>query len=280
MSKKDLLSKNTVNTGMKEKSNRHIVCLSGGIASAVVAKWVKENIKGDIIYYFNDVKWEHPDLYRFNSDLEKALDIKIFSDTDGRTPEQVFYDSKMLGSNRTPLCSKVLKAERLQKFVKNGDTLYFGIDEKEIHRAARITPIYDRFNCKCVFPLIDNHVSKEQAFQIIEDLGIEKPQMYKDGFEHNNCSGGCVRAGQKQWKLLLRLYPEVYAERERVEREFCEWNNKRRLEKDPNFKAQKLSYMKDITLEEFRKKLEQQPMLFIPEDEWQGECIGICGSMN
>ena len=278
--KSNLLSKNTVNTGIKEKSNRHIVCLSGGVASAVVAKWVKENIKEEIVYYFNDVKWEHPDLYRFNRDLEKELDIKIFVDSDGRNPEQVFYDQKMLGSNRTPLCSKVLKAERLQTFVKAGDTLYFGIDESEIHRAARITPIYERFGCKCVFPMIDNNISKEQAFQTIKDLGIELPQMYKDGFEHNNCYGGCVRAGQKQWKLLLRLYPDVYAERERVEKEFSDWNNKRRSEKDPNYKPREYSYMKDITLTEFRELIEKQPELDFFDNEWQGECIGICGSMN
>ncbi|MGB3512147.1 MAG: hypothetical protein WBA93_23495, partial [Microcoleaceae cyanobacterium] len=182
--------------------------------------------------------------------------------------------------NRTPLCSKVLKAERLQKFVKAGDTLYFGIDEKEIHRASRITPIYERFNCKCVFPLIDNHISKEQAFKTIEDLGIEKPQMYRDGFEHNNCSGGCVRAGKKQWKLLLRLYPEVYAERERVEAEFSEWNNKRRKEKDQSYTGRGYTYMKDMSLRELRELIEKQPMLDFFDNEWQGECIGICGSMN
>lgn len=279
--KSNLLSKNTVNTGIKEKSNRHIVCLSGGVASAVVAKWVKENVEGEVVYYFNDVKWEHPDLYRFNSDLEKALGIKIFPDTDGRTPEQVFYDSKMLGSNRTPLCSKILKAERLQKFVKSGDTLYFGIDEKEIHRAARITPIYERFGCKCVFPMIDHNISKEEAFQTIKDLGIELPQMYKDGFEHNNCSGGCVRAGQKQWRLLLRLYPDVYAERERVEREYNEWYQSRALKKTGSYKMLKeYSYMKDMTLKEFRELIQKQPEMSFMDDSWQGECIGICGDMN
>lgn len=278
--KKDLLSKNTINTGSKEESNRHIVCLSGGVASAVVAKWVNENVEGEKIYYFNDVKWEHPDLYRFNSDLEKALNLKITVDCDGRTPEQVFYDQKMLGSNRTPICSKSLKAEMLQKFVCPGDTVYFGIDHQEIHRAARITPIYEKLGCKVKFPLIDNYIFKPNAFEIIKDMGIEIPKMYKDGFEHNNCSGGCVRAGVRQWISLLKTYPDIYAERERIEREFTKWNNERRLKKDPNYKSREYHFMKDMSLRELRENYEKGNDLNFGPDEWQGECIGICGSMN
>jgi len=279
VSKADLLSKNT-KSQTKEKSNRHIVCLSGGIASAAMAQWVEDNIGGDIIYYFNDVKWEHPDLYRFLKDLERVLNIKITYDNNGMNPEEIFYKNKMLGSNRTPLCSKILKAEMLQKFVKEGDTLYFGIDTQEIHRAARITPIYERFGCKCVFPLIDNFIFKDNAFQIIKDLGIEIPQMYKDGFKHNNCSGGCVRSGRNQWLSLLRKYPDVYADRERIELEFTIWNNKRRLVKDPKYKPRDYTFMKEIGLKELREENEKGIDLNFINDDFVGECIGICGSMN
>lgn len=276
------MNKNTVNTGMKNKNNknnRHIVCLSGGVASAVVGWWVKNNIKGEKIYYFNDVKWEHSDLYRFNNELEEKLDIKITIDCDGRSPEQIFYDQKILGSNRTPICSKILKAEMLQKFVKPGDTVYFGIDHQEIQRAARITPIYERLGCKVVFPLLDNFIFKPKAFEIIKELQIEIPQMYKDGFEHNNCSGGCVRAGKRQWISLLKTYPEVYADRERIEQEFTVWNNKRRLKKDPKYKSRDYHFMKDISLKDLRETYEKGNDLDLGIDEWQGECIGICGNM-
>lgn len=280
MSKNDLLSYGSiVAKNPNEKSNRHIVCLSGGVASAWVANWVKNNINGEVIYYFNDTRWEHPDLYRFLDDLKRVLKIEITEDSDGRTPEQAFYDSKMLGSNRAPICSKILKAERLQNFVKPGDTLYFGIDGSEIHRAARITPIYDRLQCKSVFPLIDNKVLRHETFKFIESLEIEIPQMYKDGFTHNNCSGGCVRAGEKQWASLLRVYPDVYAERERVEIEFTEWNQKRRSEKDPNYNLTEYTFMKNMSLKTFREKIEQGLEFDFGEDEWQGECIGVCGRL-
>jgi len=32
------------------------------------------------------------------------------------------------------------------------------------------------------------------------------------GFSHNNCGGGCVKAGQGQWAMLHRAMPERYAE--------------------------------------------------------------------
>ena len=267
MSKTDLLSSMASGYPDQGTSNRHIVCISGGVASAWVAKWVSEHIAGEVIYYYNDTKWEHADLYRFLDDIQRVLDIKITSDTDGRNPEEVFYYKRMLGSNRTPMCSRILKAERLQKFVNKGDTLYFGIDPGELNRAARIAPIYERLGCSVKFPLIDNMVYRAEMFQSIRHMGIEIPQMYKDGFTHNNCAGGCVRAGKKQWVALFGKYPEVYTDRERVEREFSE------------FIGKPYTYMKDLSLIELRKQIEDQMTFDFGDDEWQGECMGICGAM-
>lgn len=103
-------------------------------------------------------------------------------------------------------------------------------------------------------------------------------------------SGGCVRAGERQWVSLLNKYPEVYAERERVETEFTVWNNKRRLEKDADkmkkgikikkpYKSREYHFMKEISLKTLREKVEQGIDFEFTEDEWQGECVGICGRM-
>lgn len=47
------------------------------------------------------------------------------------------------------------------------------------------------------------------------------PSSYTIGLDHNNCSGGCIRAGLSHWASLLKLRPDVYADRERMEEE---WN--------------------------------------------------------
>ena len=272
--KSDLLSHGT-SSQATPGGGRHIVCVSGGLSSAWVARWVRDNIDGEKIYYFNDTKWEHPDLYRFLHDIEKSLGITITEDSDGRTPEQVFYDKKILGSNRSPVCSASLKAELTQKFVKSGDTLYFGIDGHELKRAARIAPIYARLGCECKFPLVDNAIHKNDLYDFLREIDVEIPQLYKDGFTHNNCGGGCVRAPARQWVSLLRKYPEVYADRERVEQEFSAWNNERRKD-DPKYTPGDFSFMKDLSLKRLREIDENQIDFDFGPDERQGECVGIC----
>jgi 3'-phosphoadenosine 5'-phosphosulfate sulfotransferase (PAPS reductase)/FAD synthetase len=246
---------------------RNIVTLSGGMASAYVAIWAAENNLSPI-FYFNDTRWEHPDLYRFLADIEKALGIKITHDTDGRTPEQVCYDKKFLANNRIPLCSRILKAERLQAFIKHGDSCFFGIDNTEKHRAARIEFVYNKFGINCRFPLVENNISKQEIEKKIKEYGIKKPAMYDMGFKHNNCSGGCVRAGKATWALLLRTMPEVYTDRERLESEFSTWS------------GQKTTFLKDESLKELRERIQKQPELVFKDIDETLECVGICNSYN
>lgn len=253
-----------------------IVTLSGGKASAYCADWAFKNYhKDDIILYFNDTQWEHPDLYRFLKDLEKYFNHKITIDSDGRSPEDLFYKQHALANNRMPFCSRILKAERLQKFYKDGDILIFGIGAYEQHRAERISQVYQLVATKTDkwpkirFPLIEYNISKEQIDQFIIDAGIEIPLLYKLGFLHNNCSGGCVRAGKKHWKLLLEKLPEVYRERERVEEEVRKF-----LGKDVHF-------FKDETLKHFRERIEAKEKIELnKDDENEVECIGICNTEN
>ena len=51
----------------------------------------------------------------------------------------------------------------------------------------------------------------------VEDIGIKAPRLYKLGFAHNNCGGGCVKAGQGHFGHLLKVLPDVYADWERNE---------------------------------------------------------------
>jgi len=245
---------------------KHIVAYSGGVASAYVAKIVLEENKEAIIY-FNDTKWEHPDLYRFNSDIEKHLRCKIYIDSDGRNPEEVFFDQHMLGNNRAPICSRVLKANRLQKFAVAGDIVYFGITEDEIHRAGRIRAVYTPKGIDSRFPLIEQHITKKEIFDYWVNSGIEIPYMYKVGFEHNNCSGGCVRAGKKSWTRLLETDPATYEKRSDVERRF-----------NMQFNSH-YSFIKGCTLDELKDQVKNKKQLVFDDDGWEGECVGICSNL-
>lgn len=258
---------------------RVIVAISGGKASAWCVGWVfKHYQKEDVILYFNDTKWEHPDLYRFISDIGKHYNHKIFFDSDGRSPEELFIDNNALANNRMPFCSRILKAERLQAFYEDGDHIVFGIDKEEQHRAIRLCSVYQFIAAKkgkfpkLIFPLITENITKQQIDTFISSLKIEEPTLYKLGFSHNNCSGGCVRAGKKQWKLLLETLPDVYAERERVEEQMREITGK------------DIHFFKDETLYDFRGRVLRGELSSYyydtTEKEKEVECVGVCSTLS
>jgi 3'-phosphoadenosine 5'-phosphosulfate sulfotransferase (PAPS reductase)/FAD synthetase len=253
-----------------------IVALSGGKASAWCANWALENFsKDDVVLYFNDTKWEHPDLYRFLNDLEVYFDHKIINDSLGLSPEDLFYQERALANNRMPFCSKILKAKRLQKYRKNGDLIIFGIGKDEIDRANRIIEVYQKITKNSLiwksllFPLISESVDSEEVDRWLNSIRIKEPLLYQLGFSHNNCSGGCVRAGKKQWKMLYEKLPGVYLERERVEREVREY-----LKKDVHF-------FKDETLEHFRERVERGELSsHYTRNEDSVECVGVCDTQS
>jgi hypothetical protein len=243
---------------------QNIVCVSGGLSSAWVALWASRQDLQNTVYYFNDTKWEHEDLYRFINECAEKIGYALTIDSDGRSPEDVFFDRSMLGNNRVPLCSRILKAERLQRFAHSGDVVYFGIDNTEAHRARRIAEIYNDLGIQARFPIIENRISKEKIHSEIAALGIRRPVLYDLGFTHNNCSGGCVRSGKRQWINLLQTLPAVYQERERVETEFSEAF------------GINATYMKDMSLSELRRRIEGQAEIDFNDDQTASECIGIC----
>lgn len=252
-----------------------IVALSGGKASAYCAKYAFEKYKKeDIVLYFNDTKWEHPDLYRFIEDIARYYNHPITYDSDGRSPEELFYYSSALANSRWPFCSKILKADRLQKYYQDGDIIIFGIGNSELHRASRIIGIYQKIAAKrkaypkIQFPLIENNISNVQIENWLKSINIEQPYLYKLGFSHNNCSGGCVRAGKKQWIKLFELLPEIYLERERIEEEIRNF-----LKKDVHFLA-------DTTLKNLREQIQSQIKLDFNHEEDISDCIGICNTIT
>lgn len=256
--------------------NRVIVALSGGIASAWCGEWaLREFPKDKVILYFNDTKWEHKDLYRFLKDLEKFWKHEITYDSDGRSVEDVFFDSNAIANDRMPFCSRILKAERLQKFYEHNDLIIFGIGIKEKHRAERIINVYKNVsettgkNVFLRFPLIQNKVTEQEMKSWLKSINIEMPELYKLGFKHNNCSGGCVRATIKQWIHLYKVLPEIYSQREQAEENVREY-----LSKD-------VSILAEGTLKSIRERLERgYNFPLFPEDDKPVECIGACSKEN
>ncbi len=245
-----------------------IVNFSGGAGSYVAAKRAIERYGADsTVLLFCDTKVEDPDLYRFLDDCEAFLDAKLVRIADGRDIWELFHDVRYLGNTRAAPCSTILKRELGDEWVsENAPTaqLVFGIDLGEAHRAKRLAERHgDRVWC----PLLDKpHLTKDGQIEAIRADGIEPPALYALGAPHNNCAGGCVKAGHAHFRWLYHARPCTYAQWERKEQELRDY-----LGKD-------IAILRDrktgkattpVTLAEFRKRIEaKSPVLW--DEEWGG----------
>lgn len=209
---------------------QHVVMFSGGIGSWATAKRVVEKYGADnTVLLFSDVKGDNPnphvgedeDTYRFIDDAAANLGCKLVRVVDGRDIWQVFRDQRFLGNSRIAPCSHDLKQKPAKRWIYENTTpgdavIYVGIDWSEAHRMAAVTRGYAPWLVDA--PLLQEpYLTKQQMIDWAMSEGLTPPRLYALGFKHNNCGGGCVRAGQAQFKLLLDTMPERFAEWEKRE---------------------------------------------------------------
>jgi hypothetical protein len=177
----------------------------------------------DLILLFADTKTEDEDLYRFIHEAAENIGGELVIVADGRDVWQVFFDSRFLGNSRVDPCSRILKRELLDNWIKErfappNVTCYIGIDWSEEHRFTRLRERKMPYVWKA--PLCDPpYINKIQMLEALKAEGIEPPRLYSLGFPHNNCGGFCIKAGQSQFKKLLQEFPERYAYHEGKEQE-------------------------------------------------------------
>lgn len=100
---------------------------------------IEQQEKENVILLFTDTLIEDIDLYRFLDETEQDFGIEITRIADGRTPWQVFKDTRFLGNSKLAKCSHILKQEIAKKWLQSNYgpdecILYLGIDFTEIHR--------------------------------------------------------------------------------------------------------------------------------------------------
>ena len=215
---------------------KYVVMFSGGIGSWASARRLVDDYGAEnVTCLFSDVKGDNPDpnvgededTYRFIDDSIAQLGCEYVRVADGRDIWQVFKDKRFLGNSRQANCSHTLKQAPAKKWLKENTTpethiIVIGIDWTETHRLPAIEKAYKPWDV--VFPMCEPpYMSKQQMIDWAESCGIKPPRLYSLGFSHNNCGGGCVRAGQGQFRRLLEVMPErynVWAEKEEEVRQY------------------------------------------------------------
>lgn len=196
----------------------YIVNLSGGLSSAVCLLRLYETVAATDIYaVFADTRIEDPTTYPFLDQLEAVTGIPIHRITDGRTPLDIFQEQGVFTLQSYAPCSKILKKAVIEKHLlevfgpkETRDlTHVFGIAWDEAHRAERLEKVYAPEKTR--FPLMKApYLWHADMVKVLEEKGLTIPRLYTLGFAHNNCGGGCVRAGQAPSALVYTKLPEVY----------------------------------------------------------------------
>jgi hypothetical protein len=196
---------------------KQVISYSGGNGSAASVLLAHEHGL-DYEVFFCDTLIEDEDLYRFNADLEKVIGKPINVLCDGRTPWDVFEDSRYIGNTRVAQCSRVLKTDLMRTTLKSlwrddEYRLILGMAFGEIDRIERAQVNWNPVEVGSL--LVDYKVNTRPEIEaVLARHGLKTPRLYEKGFPHNNCGGFCVRAGLKQFATLLEVFPERYAQHE------------------------------------------------------------------
>lgn len=251
---------------------KHLVQFSTGAGSAEVAwRVVEKHGPANVVLLAADTLVEDDDNWRFGHEVAHRLGLEVTVLTDGRTPMEVGRDARVVPNNRMAVCSRILKRDLLRWWMEaNYDPadsiVYLGFDWTEEHRLRAAEPHWHPWTISA--PLMEPPLlGKPDLMALWRSRGIEPPRLYAQGFAHANCGGACVRGGQAQWELLLRVNRPRYLEWEAEEEA-----TRAMLGKDVSILRDRAGGSSvPLTLGRFRKRLDQQPALFDDMD-W-----GACG---
>jgi hypothetical protein len=204
---------------------RVVVGFSGGVTSAWCAGWALRTYpREEVILMWHDTKEEHPDTYRFIHEMAAALDMPITERSDGRSVTQVFRDEGFLGNNQNSMCSRILKQDQGNLFIRElKDAGYevvkvVGMSAKEPKRVARQAALALEGGFTLRMPMIETDTTKQEAVDWVLSIGVKPSAMYCWS-EHANCVG-CVKGGMAYWQAVAKHAPEVFAQRVALEEEF------------------------------------------------------------
>jgi hypothetical protein len=261
---------------------KHVVNFSGGLCSFWAAHRVVQRFGTlDTVLLFADTLVESPNLYAFNVQCSELLGVPITRVSREMTPWQLFRRQKMIGNNRFPICSVMLKREVLDEWMMGNfemdhsqqvmwgehASLYLGFDWTEAHRTQAMRKEHPSWSIHS--PMQEGEVwDKCRMQREAEKIGLLISPAYKHGFTHDNCGQRCVRAGISHWVHLFRVNLPAFEEWETEEWETARWLEAQGIEPLSMLKDRRGGETKNLYLRDLRTRIESGEKF--ASDDWGG----------
>ena len=139
--------------------------------------------------------------------------ISALCEATGADVDEVIRKTRYMSGVRGARCTKELKKQVRFDWQRDDDIHVFGMTVEEEHRVDQL--IDGEPNLEIWAPLIDKGYSKSDCFNVINDAGIQLPEMYRLGYHNNNCIGCLKAAGAGYWNKI-RVFTREQDFREEV----------------------------------------------------------------
>lgn len=251
---------------------KHVVSFSGGMGSFAEAAYCVELYGAkNVSLLFADTLIEDQDLHRFMADCINFLRCEFIALKDGRTPFQVFKDVKFMGNTRVDPCSKILKRDLINGYIRkhwqpDEIEVHLGVDYSEEHRLHNVQSRMHPYIYRST--LVENGLIIAKDFSL--QFGIKPPRLYEFGLGHNNCGGFCVKAGLGHFKRLLNGDREQYLRFENEEASVYVDAPETR----PFLRKRRNGKVSYITLKQYREALDLDSGYLSEDEELE---LGGCG---
>lgn len=251
----------------------HLIQYSSGITSWWAAKLAIDKYGRDSVHLlFADTLIEDEDNYRFLHESRRMLGVPMTVIMDSRTPWQVFKDVRFIGNSRVDPCSRILKRDLIRSWIERNYhpetvTLHVGLNFDEPERLTRLQERGQPWRYASLLMDRPWH-TKAMILKEAESVGLRPPRLYAMGFDHANCGGFCVKAGQNQFRRLLIHFPERYQFHEEKEQEVMSY-----LGTDSTvLRDRRGGEIKPLSLRDFRKRIENREQV-----DMFDYGVGTCG---
>lgn len=250
---------------------RWVVSVGGGLSSTVELplRMIAEHGRDRVDLVMCRLPNEDPDVWRLVEAVENLTGIRVKMIGLNLSPWDVFLQTRYIGNTRIDPCSRILKREQMAQHMKaNYDprftTLGVGITYHEIDRMAAVRKNWTAQGWKVEAPLAtDVMLTRENMMGHCRALFDFVPRLYLMNFSHNNCGGGCVKAGKAQWARLLWYLPDVYEWWERQERIFIVRVGYHTILRDEKSKGG-IRSSEPVSLQEFRERMQSKWANMLP----------------